>query len=50
MPPRAVLNMVFAHVLSGVQSEEDRDKFIDQLYEPIGGSPKALSLLEQIGG
>jgi hypothetical protein len=50
MPLRQVLNFAFAHLIEGAQSEEDREKFVGELYAPFGGTPKTISLLNQLGG
>lgn len=51
MPPRMVLNVVYAHLVSGAQSEEDREKFDGELYSaPDGSDERVLSLVERLGG
>jgi hypothetical protein len=51
MPVRMVLNVVYAHLIAGAQSEEDRDKFDGELYSSVDGSDeRALKLLQQMGG
>ena len=51
MPPRQVLNVVYAHLIGGAQSEEDRDKFDGELYAAADGSDqRALTLVEKLGG
>lgn len=52
MHPRAVLNFVYVYLKprGGEATEEDQEKFDDALYEPLGGAPSPLSLIDQIGG
>lgn len=50
LPPRMVCNVVYAHLIAAAQSDEDREKFDDSLYEPVDGGRAQLSLIQQLGG